>query len=129
METIRRHSRKRDAIRRVLAGTKEHPSAEMVYEQLHPEFPDLSLGTVYRNLALFRDEGEIITVATVDGEERFDYNTAPHAHFVCRNCHRVLDLDQLLPRKLLSEVQVPGEAQECSVLFYGICNPCLQGSE
>ena len=58
----RKHSKKRDAIYECVRSTKTHPSAEWVYSRLKPEIPDLSLGTVYRNLNLFQQEGRLISV-------------------------------------------------------------------
>ena len=83
MATIRKRSRKRDAILACVRATTCHPSAEWVYQRLKPTIPDLSLGTVYRNLSMFKDEGLVISVGTVGGLERFDGNTKPHTHFVC----------------------------------------------
>ncbi len=97
MQTARKNSRKRQAILDALRQTREHPSAEWLYARLKPEYPDLSLGTVYRNLALFKEEGMIISVGTVDGQERFDATTEPHTHFVCTGCGAVIDLDVSLP--------------------------------
>ena len=67
MATVRKHSRKRDAILACLRSTTCHPTAEWVYQQLKPAIPDLSLGTVYRNLSMFKDEGLVISVGTVGG--------------------------------------------------------------
>ena len=73
-----RHSPKREAILECLRSTTCHPSAEWVYAQLKPRIPDLSLATVYRNLARFRAEGTVQVIGCVDGEERYDGNTALH---------------------------------------------------
>ena len=59
MESTRRQSKKRDAIREILLASYDHPSVEEIYRRLKPDIPDLSLGTVYRNLALFREEGKV----------------------------------------------------------------------
>ena len=64
MEGNKKHFRKRDAILTCLKETTVHPSAEWIYAQLKPSIPDLSLGTVYRNLAAFKTEG---VIASVDG--------------------------------------------------------------
>ena len=77
MERTAKHFRKRDAILSYLRSTDVHPSADMVYAHLKPEIPDLSLGTVYRNLSMFRQQGTIASVGTVNGVERFDGNTNP----------------------------------------------------
>ena len=57
METIRKNSRKRQAMLEALRATKEHPTAEMLYNMLKPEYPELSLGTIYRNLSVLVQEG------------------------------------------------------------------------
>jgi Fur family peroxide stress response transcriptional regulator len=88
----RKHSVKRDAILRVIRSTTEHPSAQWVYDKLKPLIPNLSLGTVYRNINLFRHEGLVVSVGVVDGEERFDGIVEPHPHLVCSRCGRVMDL-------------------------------------
>ena len=124
METVRRHSKKRDAIWEALNNCKEHPSAEQIYAKLKPQIPDLSLGTVYRNLALFREEGNIITVATVAGQERFDAYTAPHAHFICQNCHSVIDVETPISEDTFKDIPLPGSAREFSLTFYGVCENC-----
>ena len=65
-------SLKRNAIYQVLCETDAHPSARWVYDQLKPDIPDLSLGTVYRNIALFKNEGTVRVICNVNGEERYD---------------------------------------------------------
>jgi len=90
---IKHKSKQRDAILEKLRSTKSHPTAEWIYYELKPQHPGLSLATVYRNLKLFREEGEIIAVGTVAGQERFDANTSEHTHFVCDTCRAVIDID------------------------------------
>ena len=83
MATVRKHSRKRDAILAKLCQTTAHPSAVWIFEELRKDIPDLSLGTVYRNLSVFKEEGLVVSVGTVNGQERYDANTAEHTHFIC----------------------------------------------
>lgn len=123
-----RNSQKRDAILDVIRSTTIHPSAEWVYEQLKPVYPDLSLGTVYRNISVFRELGEIISVGHVNGQERFDGNTLPHTHFVCACCGRVLDVDT--PESLDAAMDETIDALEhktgaYSLTLYGTCADCL----
>ena len=123
MEKARRHSPKRDAILDCIRSTHIHPAAEWVYAQLKPTIPDLSLATVYRNLAQFRRDGTIQVIGNVDGEERSDADLSPHSHFICRTCGKVADLP-------FSAVNMPdtsgvGKMESCSVTFYGCCNECL----
>lgn len=128
-EKKRNFSRKREAILKAVRSTKCHPSAEWVYQKLKPDYPDLSLGTVYRNLAQFKADGTIISVGTVEGQERFDGNVKPHTHFVCTVCGAVLDIDG----DFLSENQIAEAAEKyhlqvdfCDVMLHGICDKCLQ---
>ena len=77
MDTRRKNSRKRQAILEALCATREHPTAEMLYQQLKPDYPELSLGTVYRNLGVLAEEGLAVSVVRVAGQERYDATTAP----------------------------------------------------
>ncbi|MBQ3488434.1 MAG: transcriptional repressor, partial [Clostridia bacterium] len=90
METTSKQFRKRNAILTCLRQTCTHPSAEDVHRMLQAEHPDISLATVYRNLSLFKKQGVIQSLGTVNGIERFDANTEPHVHFVCTGCDAVM---------------------------------------
>ncbi len=125
-----KHFRKRDAILSYLRSTDAHPSADMVFARLKPEIPDLSLGTVYRNLAMFRQQGIIASVGTVNGVERFDGNTVPHVHFVCSDCSAVIDMPQLeVPRVMMetAQNQIGGAVSSCNLTFTGQCRMCKGG--
>ena len=125
MERIRKHSRKRDAILNCIRSTKSHPTAEWVYQQLKPDFPDLSLGTVYRNIGMFKEEGVIQSIGVVKGLERFDHNTQPHTHFVCSCCGQVLDLEQVtLPASVLRDAAAGGQIVSYQLQFTGLCSQC-----
>lgn len=87
-------SRQRDAIVRVLKNTTSHPRAEWVYEQVKREIPNVGLATIYRNLRLLSDSGEISEIATTAGTNHFDGNVKQHYHFRCDSCGRILDLDE-----------------------------------
>ena len=129
MMPVRKHSRKRDAILSCVRGTTCHPTAEWVYTQLKPTIPDLSLATVYRNLAMFKAEGTIDSVGVYDGLERFDFRTDPHAHFICRVCGAVSDINWLeLPEDTLSEVerQAGSKVESCRIAVTGVCADCVK---
>lgn len=127
MEQVRKHSKKRDAILDCIRQTKSHPTAEWVYQQLKPSFPDLSLGTVYRNISMFKEENVIQSIGVVKGLERFDYNTDPHAHFICTDCGRVTDLEHLeLPETLLEQAAQGGSVATYQLQFTGTCKQCKQ---
>ena len=124
MEKVTKQFKKRNAIFECLCGTDTHPSAEMVHEMLHAEHPDISLATVYRNLAKFKAEGKIMSVATVKGVERFDGNTAPHVHFICNNCDTVLDLHQIPMPHYEAEDCGGCRIESCALTFTGLCSDC-----
>lgn len=127
MDSVRKSSRKRQAMLSALRGTVEHPSAEMLYTRLKADYPELSLGTVYRNLSVLAEEGLVISVGNVDGQERYDARTAPHPHFVCRRCHRVIDLD--LPDTVSClygdiERDCGCKSESYALSVFGLCPEC-----
>ena len=129
MEAPSKHFRKRDAILAYLRQTEEHPSAETIYSDLKAQIPDLSMGTVYRNLNLFKQQGLVTSVATVKGVERFDANTDPHVHFICDSCDAVIDLHELqTPQALCAEAEtcIGGKVGSCQLSFSGTCRSCME---
>ena len=126
MEACTKQFKKRNAILTCLKGTDKHPSAEMVHEMLQVEHPDISLATVYRNLARFKQQGLITSVATVRGVERFDANTEPHVHFICTGCDAVMDLHQIPMPQMGSEIEQASGCRVagCQLTFTGLCGNC-----
>ena len=129
MDNKRNNSKKRQAIYEYLCSVTDHPTAEMVYSALKPEIPELSLGTVYRNLAVLLEDGQIITVGKVDGQERYDARTTPHAHFVCRKCRGVLDV--FLPDVVSGLYGQVDEkfgylAEGYTLTLHGLCDECRE---
>jgi len=127
MESSTKQFRKRNAILSFLRQTDTHPSAEMVFNHLKSEYPDLSLGTVYRNLSMFKNQGEIVSIGTVNGVERFDGNTKPHVHFICDRCSKVQDLHQLeVPTALCQSAarETGASVSQCWLTFRGECSDC-----
>ena len=129
MEAVRtkkiRHSDVRDKIYEYLCGTKTHPSANMIYNDLKPSIPKLSLGTVYTNLKLFEELGQVIRVANVNGFERYDADTSEHVHLVCDECGAVIDVMDADIRKAKKACQV-GQAKIRSIhiVLHGTCEKC-----
>jgi Fur family peroxide stress response transcriptional regulator len=126
--TERKRSRKREAILELIRSTGSHPGANWVYEQLKPRIPDLSLGTVYRNISLFREEGTLVSVGVVNGEERFDAITRPHPHWVCEGCGKVVDLPTPDEETLKLWGGLNQDARYSTdfrkTVFYGRCPAC-----
>ena len=105
---------------------KDHPTADAVYANIRKEFPNISLGTVYRNLSLLSELGEIKRLTTGDGPDRFDGDTSTHHHFICRKCHCVTDLTMrdISEIKNVAAENFRGTIEDYSVNFYGICENC-----
>ena len=81
-----KYSRQRESIKELLQAREDHPTADMVYESVRQIYPNISLGTVYRNLSLLVSIGEIAKISTPEGADRFDTRTEPHNHFICTKC-------------------------------------------
>lgn len=129
MATLK-YSRQRESIKEFLATRTDHPTADTVYTNLREKFPNISLGTVYRNLSLLADIGEIIKISTGDGADRFDGRTAPHNHFICKKCHSVMDLDMENIDSIMDIAgkNFSGQIEHYVVNFYGICGECTRKS-
>lgn len=129
MERRKNFSRKRQAILDTIRSTKMHPSAEWVFEQLKEEYPNLSLGTVYRNIAEFKRSGDVCSVAVVNGVDRIDGDVSPHQHFVCSACGAVEDLDLSFETGGMTEQiseRCGAEATRIQLTAYGLCRHCLE---
>lgn len=115
----------------VVKNRTKHPTADKVYEILKKDHPEISLGTVYRNLNLLAEMGEISRVETSSVKDHFDGNQHPHAHFVCRKCGGVFDLNLDISQLLQSAKGVEGsfQVEDCKVLVQGVCEDCLKKEE
>jgi Fur family peroxide stress response transcriptional regulator len=134
MAITRKHSKKRDAILQEMIATTLHPGAQWVHERLKSRIPDLSLGTVYRNIGLFVREGLVRPLGVINGEERFDARVEPHPHRVCVHCGRVEDIPCPAPEVLKSLCGEDGGRTEFQIdfrktVFYGVCSQCAKKSK
>lgn len=122
------YSRQRELLEQLLAGTKEHPTAMMLYAAMRKVMPNVSLATVYRNLKYLEEEGRLIRVPANQPEERYDGNVKPHPHFVCDMCDSVYDisvseeLDGVLRKNCVA-------AKDYSLVYFGRCASCRANSE
>lgn len=126
-----KHSKQRDSIKAFLRTRKDHPTAETVYLNIRKEIPNISLATVYRNLSLLTELGEIQKISTAQGPDRFDGNAAPHNHFICQKCGSVLDLDMDSIDKINDIAGRSFDGKICGhvTYFYGICPDCMKHEE
>lgn len=123
-----KYSRQRESIIELLRAREDHPTADMIYESVRQIYPNISLGTVYRNLSLLVSIGEIIKISTPEGADRFDARTSPHNHFICRKCHHVMDLEMENIDHIMEKAgrRSPGVIDGYTVHFFGICKDCTE---
>lgn len=123
---IYKKSRQRNALLALLRSTTSHPTAAWLYDKLKGDFPILSQGTVYRNLSILSEQGQIKILRSGSAFDRFDANTNVHYHVICEACGKVEDLD------IPCETAQSAEAQKASgykitshrLEFFGICPDC-----
>ena len=110
MKTLK-YSRQRESIKANLMSRHDHPTADALYASIREEFPNISLGTVYRNLNLLVETGEILKLTCGNGPDHYDGNVAPHYHFVCRDCGQVYDmeLDEMADLNTSVQAAAPGK--------------------
>lgn len=128
--TQQRHSRQKDILTDILRNTKSHPTADAVYQSAREQMPNISLGTVYRNLSRLAADGEILRLDVGDGSDRFDADTTPHTHFVCRVCGKVSDIYHDFSDEILKSAAAFTDCRltSCSVTISGICQACLKNA-
>jgi len=121
-----RRSKQREAILNFLRSTSSHPTAYHIYEAVRKEIPHISLGTVYRNLRLLRDEAEIMELDLAGSLSRFDGDTRSHYHFRCERCGRVFDVDEPVDLERNERVaKKTGFRVSHHILeFRGLCRDC-----
>ena len=123
---MQKRSRQRELLLEILRSTTCHPDADWVFARMRERMPNISLGTVYRNLALLAGEGIILKLDTGESSDRFDGCAAPHYHLLCKACGSVVDLPLAYSETLNREAAKTGgcEIQSHSLLFHGKCPSC-----
>lgn len=119
---MRRNTVQRIRIREFLRKSRAHPTAEMVYEGVRKDLPAITLATVYRNLHLLAEEGEILKLK-VGNTWRFDGNEGSHVHGVCADTGSIVDIeDEHITRYALREIRKKGfEPDRVTIIFHGHC--------
>jgi Fur family peroxide stress response transcriptional regulator len=125
----KRNSMQKTAIREALA-VMDHPTAAEVYEKVHNEYPQISLGTVYRNLGAFASEGAALRLSLAGEADRFDPNTHEHYHAVCSSCGTIFDVragiepDSIHSLDKAVEQCTGLKVQQRNLVFEGVCTRC-----
>lgn len=126
VKNLRRNTKQRRVILDELSKTKAHPDASALFKVVRRRIPDISIGTVYRNLNLLKGDGRIIELARGRHSSHYDADLKSHYHFFCLDCGNILDLDEPLLRSLDSEVSKRSgmTVKYHRVDFYGYCGNC-----
>ena len=128
MSAPSKYSHQREAIVSFLKTRKDHPTADVVYQHMREIIPNISLGTVYRNLNQLANSGTILRLPCGGKTDHFDACTDPHYHFICRECGAVKDIDMPVNTSLLDDAMNCSDFQieDVSVLFSGLCEGCIE---
>ncbi len=123
-----KYSRQRQLIKDFLMTRKDHPTADVVYTNVRLQDPNISLGTVYRNLTQLADIGEIQRLRMGDGVDHFDADISDHNHFICTFCKQVIDLKMDTIHSIVDTASAyfDGEIQGHVTYFYGLCGECCR---
>ncbi|MFL0164384.1 Fur family transcriptional regulator [Candidatus Clostridium helianthi] len=114
------------AVYNYLINTTSHPSADVIYSDIHIQYPTMSLATVYKALKTLVDVGLIQEINVGEGNFRYDGNSSPHPHLQCLSCGRVDDFNDLSLDNLNAFAKEHTDYQIVSnkVYFYGYCSNC-----
>ena len=121
-----RYSKQRELVLQTVEALCDHPTAEEIYEKTVPECPNISLGTVYRNLNSLVDAGLVRRVSIPGKADRFDHTLCWHSHLYCNACGNVVDaeVDEKQVMKLVRRQK--GVVQDCAVVLFGLCEDCAR---
>lgn len=124
-----KYSRQREIVKKALAGRTDHPTAEDIYQVVHKIDANISLATVYRNLNLLSDMGEISRVSFCGASDRFEERTDEHFHHVCTKCGKVQDLTIKAPFGKMDDLikqETGAKVDKHDLIAYGVCKECQQ---
>lgn len=120
-----RNSETRNKLYEYLCAAKTHPSAYMIFQDMKPLIPALSIGTVYNNIKHFQEQGKIVSVATVNGNERYDADISDHVHLVCDCCGAVIDIMGANIDVAKSACSVNNaKINKIKIVLHGVCEEC-----
>lgn len=121
-----RNTRQKDIITDIMTKTKIHPTARELWQLVKKVDSSVGQATVYRHIHRLLDEGKIICVTTIDGEEHYDWKASFHAHFICNCCHQIYDimLDHIKQEELFHDI--PHRVLFSNIVACGICKECLK---
>jgi len=126
-----RKSKQRDTILRAIKNSSNHLGADRVYDLVKKEIPNISLGTIYRNLKLLAQAGEIRELEIPGISSRFDGTTSNHHHLICEKCGRIFDWDELTDPAMEARIakKTGFKVKARYLKFIGLCYDCQKSSK
>lgn len=125
MVTNKRNTVQRSLVLDAVRSMRNHPTSAEVYERVREKHPSISRATVYRNLAVLAEGGDIVRVKVPSGADHYDFREDAHFHAVCRECGAVCDVDVQPGVDAFAHLDAHGfQVEECSVVFSGLCPDC-----
>ncbi|HOC42018.1 MAG TPA: transcriptional repressor [Thermoanaerobaculales bacterium] len=125
-----RDTRQRRLVYEAIRATTSHPTADWIFDRVRVTMPKISLGTVYRNLSVLRDEGLVREIFGTDRRAHYDANTRQHAHFICSECGAITDLHGIPEYEWRTLKELVGcEVTELRIEFAGVCATCRHRCE
>ncbi len=125
-----RYSKQKDEVLKIVLESCNHPDAKEIYNLVKKKIPNISLGTVYRNLNALTLEGKIRRLSALDGNDRFDKTLHDHNHVICLKCGKVCDVNLLLDESKMKKVEneTGFKITSCNFNINGICEECMKGN-
>lgn len=127
----RRNTRQRQTVLQELRASRSHPTASELLRLVRLHMPQISIGTIYRNLEILQEQGQAIRLAGIVGHEaRYDGCVTPHSHFQCLNCGALFDLETQIPGldELVGQELEGHTVDSSQVLLYGLCRDCIKAA-
>ena len=124
---LTRMTNQRKMILDYLHSVTSHPTAKTIYNEVKKKLPQISFGTVYRNLSFLEDSGYVLALKSVNGCVHYDGNANEHSHLICEECGKVFDIEAPFHKNLLEKVNKKckmGDVSSCRINFYGVCKQC-----
>lgn len=121
----------RQAILNFLIRSKSHPTADEIYQSLSPDFPNISVATIYNNLKVFKKTGIVKELTYGDASSRFDFDTQNHYHVICEKCGKIVDFHypSLHEIEQLAQHVTDFNITHHRMEIYGICQECKEAED